>query len=308
MSDPSPNVPGMTDPTPHSSDMDLDASTAAAWSEFTQELVELIGEEGSRAVGIFVEEGAATVNRLRIDCENSDVFLLLRGNVGLPPHLRLTRAAMAQARRRGWSRTTGASKHYARYFRADAATDAADAVTTALIEVLGVVHPAFLTIENLARTSPRASRKPVTPKRGPIPLAASVTPTDSRHLDRLVEEALGAVLGREVHRSECGEIEMKVGDTTFNVGWSTDQLTVPMTALITPAVSDVGHALAVINDLNRFPQSIRFVLHEWAVVAHLDFPASRFDGALLVNELANLCELVIEQGPTIAARLEGNPG
>ena len=307
MSVPSSNVPGMTDPTPHSSETDLDATTAAAWSQFTEELVELIGEEGSLSVGIFVEEGSATVNRLRIDCEDGDVYLLLRGNVGLPPSLRLSRAAMAQARRRGWIRAAVANKHYGRYFRSDAAVAAADAVTAALIGVLGVVHPAFLTVEDLAPTPPAASPKPVAPhpRRGPIPLAAGVRPTDPRHLDRLVEETLGAVLGHEVSRGECGEIEIEAGDGSLSVGWSSNRLTVPMAALIATAVSDVGHALAVVNDLNGRHWGARFVLRGRAVVARLDFPASRFDGALLVDELENLRALVIEQGPAIAARLEG---
>ncbi|PWD51191.1 hypothetical protein C8046_11570 [Serinibacter arcticus] len=297
----------MTDPSPHSSETDLDASTATAWSQFTEELVELIDENGSRSIGIFVEEGAATVNRLRIDCEGDDVFVLLRGNIGLPPALRLSRAAMAQARRRGWMRAAVASKHYARYFRADAAAEAADAVTTALVEVLGVLHPAFLTVDDLPETPRSVAPEPVAPRprRGPTPLASGVRPTDARHLDRLVEETLGAVLGREVRRGECGEIEIEAGDASVDIEWSTARLIVPMTALITTAVDDVGHALAVVNDLNRFHQGVTFVLHGRAVVARLDFPASRFDGALLVNELANLCDLVIEQGPAIATRLEG---
>lgn len=301
----------MTDPAPHSPETDLDAATAAAWFAFIDTLTALIEQQGSRAIGVFVEEGPATVNRIRLDQADGDLWVILRGNTGLPPSLRLSRSAMAHARRLGWSRASSASRHYARYFPATTARTAAFAIATALSEVVGVLHPAFVSLSDDLRpiaptrpaASPRAQRPSPSPAMATAPRASGLRPTSPRHLDRLVESTLGTVMGRELRRSECGEIDIDVDGGTVYVEWSTDRLVVPLVTPLATSVAGGAATLAVVNDLNRYFRGITFVLEGRSVVARIDHLANPFDGDLLVNHLSLLCALVTDHGASIAERL-----
>ena len=319
MSDPTSTVHEVTDSSPHSPGMDspqidLDASTAHAWLAFTERLARLIEQQGPRAIGVFVEEGAATVNRVRIDAEGDTIWVMLRGNAGLPQVLRLSRGAMARARRLGWSRASSASKHYVRLFSANDAGDIAREVSTVLNDVVGVLHPAFLTLVddlNPAGSSPSVAAPSGTTAPPPPPsahppavLASGVRPSGPRHLDQLVDETLTSVLGRPIERSECGEINIEVGESTVYVHWSTSELVVPLVTPLAASMTGVGHALAVVRELNPSHRGITVLLDGRTVVARIYLPANPYDGELLIGQLSRLCDLVLDHGAEIAQRLQ----
>lgn len=320
MSDLCPTVREVTDSSPHSPGMDspeidLDASTASAWLAFTERLAGLIEHQGERAIGVFSEEGAATVNRIRIDADRGDVWVMLRGNAGLPQALRLSRSAMGRARRLGWSRASSVSKHYMRFFSERAPIEVAREVATVLSEVIGVLHPAFLTLVddlNPAATAAAGAppsgttaitTSPAQPTKAA--LASGVRPTGPRHLDQLVDRTIAAVLSRSIQRSECGEIDIEVGESTIYVEWSKSELVVPLVTLLAHPVADGGEALVVVNDLNQIHRGITFVLEGSAVVARIYVPGSPYDGELLIGQLSRLCDLVIDHGDAIARRVSG---
>ena len=321
MSEVGSTVREVTDSSSHTPEIDLDASTASAWLAFTERLAGLIEQQGDRAIGVFSEEGTTTINRIRIDSDGKEVAVMLRGNAGLPQVLRLSRGSMSRARRLGWSRASSVSKHYTRFFSDRAASEVAREVATVLSEVIGVLHPAFLTlVDDLDPAANQRSHEPPThatasdPTAIPAspaqpttsPLASGVRPSGPRHLDQLVDQTLAAVLGRQIQRSECGEIDIEVGESTVYVEWSTSRLVVPLVTLLAAPVDDVAKALVVVNHLNQIHRGVTVVLEGRAVVARIDVPANPYDGELLIGQLSRLCDLVIDHRAAIARQLRAN--
>ena len=241
---------------------------------------------------------------------------MLRGNAGLPQALRLSRSAMGRARRLGWSRASSVSKHYMRFFSERAPIEVAREVATVLSEVIGVLHPAFLTLVDdlnpaataAAGASPSGTTAIPTSPAQPTKaaLASGVRPTGPRHLDQLVDRTIAAVLSRSIQRSECGEIDIEVGESTVYVEWSTSRLVVPLVTLLAAPVDDVAKALVVVNHLNQIHRGVTVVLEGRAVVARIDVPANPYDGELLIGQLSRLCDLVIDHRAAIARQLRAN--
>jgi hypothetical protein len=256
-----------------SAGVDLDRVTTKAWRRFRRELADRIADLGQgEAFGVAVETAvdapaAGGAPYVQFCGGKGDIVL---GEVSGNRYLHAAHRLDKQARRRlgeiGWARPR--PKHGVYNYRAEVDQSHADQLAvmavTALYEVFGVTHPAFL------GGDVRIGDDPDLPHADTVELPdepLATTPVGRRHLDQLVDQALIPFLGRVPNRDDDGDIPVASGTAVVFVRTLPHAPLIRIWAEVAVEVSDPDRAKFEVAVLNRERPFAKFVLIDDRVVA-----------------------------------------
>jgi len=179
----------------------------------------------------------------------------------------------------------------------------------ALRDVFGVVHPVFLSADNLAQDDeaapdhgmPSSQPSPVSDPDEPI----AVFPGDRAHLRSLVDEALTPFFGHAPEHDEDGDIPVSSGSAVVFVMVPEGVPAIQLFAPLLCDVTDPDRAAFEVAVLNRDLSFIKFVATGDHVTACLYVPAWPFAPEHLRMMLAVMVEKVGEIGDDLVARVGG---
>jgi len=291
--------------------VDLDRITKKAWRRYRREFADRIADLGpGEVVHVAVE---ATVEDPTPGCapylqvrrgEGDRVLGEVSGNRYLHTAHRLDKQARRRMEEIGWSRPR--PKHGLLNFRAEVDQSHADQLAvmavTALYEVFGVTHPAFLVGDVRIGEDPDLPQAD-TAELPDEPLA--VTPVGREHLDQLVDQALEPFLGQVPSRDDDGDIPVVSGTAVVFVRTMPHAPLIRIWAEVAVAVSDPDRAKFEVEVLNRDRPFVKFVLVDDRIVALVHLPASPFTPEHLRQTLAMMCELADEVDDDLAVRVSG---
>ena len=294
-----------------SASMDLDRVTTKAWRRFRRELADRIADLGQREVlGVAVE---TAIDEPQSGCapylqfcggEGDTVLAELSGNRYLHAAHRLNKEARRRLGEIGWSRPR--PKHGVFNYRAEVDQSHADQLAvmavTALYEVFGVTHPAFL------GGDVRIGDDPTLPKADTVevpeePLATA--PAGREHLDQLVDQALVPFLGQVPNRDDDGDIPVVSGTAVVFVRTLPHAPLISIWAEVAVEVSDPDRAKFEVAVLNRDRPFAKFVQIDDRIVAQVHVPAYPFVPEHLRQTLAMMCGLADEVDDDLAVRVSG---
>ena len=245
--------------------------------------------------------------------EAGAVHVEVASNQCLAPRFRMPKPARQRLRAQGFHKPTGEGlPNYWARFPLDQVQDAALLLVTALREVYGVEHPAFLTTEHAAlagylRDGGGPARESL-PEREPpmrpwVPAPGedlAAYPEDVDDLQRQIADALLPMVGQVPEPDEDGDVGILAGRRSVvfvRPAGPLPQVVVHSTLVV--GVADRKAARAAVANLNRSYPGIQFVLVGGLIDACVVLPATPFVPAHLrvtVDRLVNLL-------PTIDADL-----
>ena len=291
--------------------VDLDRVTTKAWRGFRHELADRIadlepGEVLKVAVEAAVDEPESGCAPYIQFCRGEGVSVL--GEVSGNRYLHVAHHLDKKVRRRlteiGWSRPK--PKHGLFNFRAEVDQSHADQLAvmavTALREVFGVMHPAFLVGDVGVGEDPD------------LPYADTVEPPDEplattsdglEHLDQLVGQALLPLLGQVPNRDDDGDIPVVSGTAVVFVRTLPHAPVIMVWAEVVVKISDLERAKFEVEVLNRERPFAKFVLVDDRIVAQVHLPAAPFVPEHLRQMLAMMCALADEVDDDLAVRVRG---
>jgi len=294
-----------------SASVDLDRVTTKAWHQFRRELADRIADLGPGQVLEVVVEAAVDETEaggapyLQFCGGEEDIVL---GEVSGNRYLHAAHRLDKQARRRlgqiGWARPR--PKHGVFNYCAEVDQSHADQLAvmavTALREVFGVTHPAFLVGDV------RIGDDPDLPHAVTVELpdeSLATTPVGREHLDQLVDQALVPFLGQVPNRDDDGDIPVVSGTAVVFVRTLPHAPLIRIWAVVTVEVSDPDRAKFEVEVLNRDRSFAKFVLVDDRIVVQVHLLASPFVPEHLRATLAMMCELVDEVDDDLAVRVSG---
>jgi len=294
-----------------SASVDLDRMTTKAWRRFRRALADRIadlepGEVLEVAVEAAVDEpesGCAPYLQFRRG-EGDSVLGEVSGNHYLHDAHRLDKEARQRLTEIGWSRPK--SKHGLFNFLAEVDQSHADQLAvmavTALHEVFGVTHPAFLMGdvrigEDLGLPNADTVELPDEP--------LATTPVGREHLDQLVDQALVPFLGQVPNRDDDGDIPVVNGTAVVFLRILPHAPLIKIWAEVSVEVSELDRAKFEVEVLNRERPLAKFVLVDDRIVAQVHLPAVPFVPEHLRQMLAMMCELADEVDDDLAVRVSG---
>lgn len=294
-----------------STSVDLDRATTTAWRLFRRELADRIAYLGAgEGLQVAVEAAIDAPNFGRAPylqfCrdEGDNVLGEASGNRNLHTSHRLDKAARRRLAEIGWSRPR--PKHGLFNFQAEVDQSHADHLAvmavTALREVFGVRHPAFLVGDVGIGEDPGLPCAD-TVELPDEPLAT--TPDGREHLDQLLDQALLPLLGQLPNRDEDGDIPVVSGTAVVFVRILPHAPLIKIWAEVAVEVSDLEHAKFEVEVLNRDRPFAKFVLVDDRIVAQVHLPAAPFVPEHLRQTLAMMCELADEVDDDLAVRVSG---
>jgi hypothetical protein len=294
-----------------SASVDLDRVTTKAWRRFRHELADRIADLGpGEVLGVAVE---AAVDEPESGCapyiqfwrgEGDSVLGEVSGNRNLHAAHRLDREARRRVAEIGWSRPR--PKHGLFNFRAEVDQSHADQLAvmaiTALREVFGVIHPAFLVGDVWIGEDPDLPyADPVEPPQEPL----ATTSDDREHLDQLVDQALLPQLGQVPNRDDDGDICVVSGTAVVFVRTLPHAPVIMIWAEVVVEVCDLDRARFEVEVLNRERPFAKFVLEDDRIVAQVHVPAAPFVPEHLRQMLTMMCGLADEVDDDLAVRVRG---
>lgn len=294
-----------------SADVDLDRATKKAWRRFRQGLAERIsGLEPDEFIGVVVEtaagdtgaECAPYVQILRAGAD--EVIGEVSGNHYLSQAHRLSKDDRRRLVEIGWSRPTPKAGLF--NFRVEVDLSYADQVAamtvSALREVFGVPHPAFLVSDVGIDEDPDLPSVD-TDAQADEPLA--VMPDGLEHLDQLVDQALVPFLGQVPKRDPDGDIPIICGTAVVFVQVLPHAPIIRIWAELVVQITDLDRARFEVAVLNRDRPFAKFVLIGDKVVGQVHLPAAPFAPAHLRETLSMMCNLAEEVDTDLAIRVSG---
>ncbi len=294
-----------------SANVDLDRVTSKAWRRYRRELADRIADLGQRDVlAVAVEAaidapGAGGAPYVQFCGGEGDIVLgEVSGNRYLHASYRLDKDARRRLGEIGWARPR--PKHGVFNYRAEVDQSHADQLAvmavTALREVFGVTHPAFLVGDVRIGDDPDLPHDD-TAEVPDEPLATN--PLGRRHLDELVDQALVPFLGQVPNRDDDGDIPVVSGTAVVFVRTLPHAPLIRIWAEVAVEVSDPDRARFEVGVLNRDRPFAKFVLVDDRVVAQVHLPVSPFVPEHLRQTLAMMCELADEVDDDLAVRVGG---
>lgn len=170
---------------------------------------------------------------------------------------------------------------------------AAGVIVMALRDVLGVVHPSFL------------SGTPISWVPDQLPMA-NPRPTGPEHLKSLIDQTLIALTGEEPERDEDGDIPIRTGHSIAYVMPHPTEPVIRMVALVVDDVRDPVAAENAITRLNRKVGGAKFILKGDRIAATFELIASPFVPEHLELALSRFCDIVAEHDLGLAHRCGGH--
>jgi hypothetical protein len=294
-----------------SADVDLDRATKKAWRRFRQELGERIsGLERDEFIGVVVETaagdaGAECAPYVQILRDGADeVIGEVSGNHYLSQAHRLSKQDRRRLTEIGWSRPT--PKEGLFNFRVEVDLSHADQVAamtvSALREVFGVPHPAFLVSDVDIDEDPDL---PCVEADAQADEPLAVMPDGREQLDQLVEKALVPFLGQVPKRDQDGDIPIICGTAVVFVQVLPHAPIIKIWAELAVEITDLDRARFEVAVLNRDQPFAKFVLIGDKVVGLVHLPAAPFVPVHLRETLGVMCHLAEELDTDLAIRVSG---
>ena len=283
--------------------VDLDAMVEASWHTFQQEYAATLGQlrAGEYLVASVFHggEGIGVVPSVLAFPGADEIRLVVPGNDVLSCAYRLTRSELAMLRKLGLRRDEGRRAAYRLAISSDRVDEAASVATAALRTVFNVRHPAFLEGGGFA----------VEHRQNPEALAAEplvgVYPEGPGHLDCLIIEVL-ELLGDTVPIPvQDGFFRVTEGPATVFVRSFACAPTVYAYAPLVRSIADRLAAQRLVASLGRKHPQLGFLLDDDSLIVSADMDAMPFDAFQLRLLIMHMLDVVLEQGPRLAARLGG---
>lgn len=294
-------------------DFDIDRSTDDAWDAFGVRLSEVLSmmDDGAELTlgtlapdddaSPFIEYECPALGRLEAQASSNAV---------LADDYQLAAPQLAQMESLGWiSPSAESSENFTSDWSQDQTDDLARLSVATMRDVYGVLHPVFLTADQLAELlQPQGPTEP--PYRPSAPMVGgadeqAVMPADAAELDRLVGTELARIYGQEPFHDSEGDYAIRVGSTMVFVRIPSDAKEVIAFSAVVHDVTGRSRAAEVLNDLNSESRWVRFWLLRDKVFVSMSALARPFVPAhfhQVVHEVASVADSIDNH---LAATLRG---
>lgn len=268
-----------------------------AWREFRQALADRISEQEDSdhilwELDVPERFEHPTGPYVQVDATRAEVS----SNRVLDEKFRLGKLERGMLRALGWQRPD--KKHLNYWVDVDTAyaDQVADMLVSALRDVFGVVHPAFL----VDRYAEEAADPVGSPS---LPIAAFPEGTDE--LNDFVDIALGADMGepRPV-RDDDGDLPYRSGTAMVFVRVLPDAPVIHLFSELVVEIEDLDAAEFEVAVLNR-DFDFKFVLRDTRIIMSVDVPAWPFAPEQLRLTLDRMCTLAPKLDGDLAHRVSG---
>ena len=293
-------------------DFDIDRSTRQAWDAFGGRLSEVLSMMDSGAelrLGMLAPD-ADESPFIAYDCPALGRLVAhASSNAVLADDYQLAASQLAQMEELGWSSPTAdGSENFSGEWSQDQTDELAGLSVATMRDVYGVLHPVFLTADQLADVL-----QPPGPSEPPYRAAAladtpdthAVMPTDAAGLDRMVGVELARIYGSEPFHDSEGDYAIRVGSTMVFVRIPSDAKEVIAFSAVVHDVSGRSRAAEVLNDLNSESRWVRFWLVRDKVFVSMSALAQPFVPAhfqQVIHEVASVADSIDDH---LAATLQG---
>ena len=296
-------------------DFDIDRSTDEAWDAFSGRLSEVLSMMDSGAelrLGVlgpdedgspFIAYACPAMGRLVAHASS---------NAALADEYQLAPGQLAQMEQLGWSSpSTESGENFTSEWSQERTDELASLSVATMRDVYGVLHPVFLTADQLADVlqPPGPSEPPYLSSSSPpeeeVSDTHAVMPADAAELDRLVGAELLRIYGSEPFHDSEGDYSIRVGSTMVFVRVPSDAREVIAFSAVVHDVSGRSRAAEVLNDLNSESRWVRFWLLRDKVFVSMSTLAKPFVPAhfrQVVNEVASVADTIDDH---LAAALQG---
>ena len=285
-------------------DFDIDRSIAQAWADFQgrlSEIISLIDSSGDLTISsgsiedVSQPSPAVGSPLLRFSCEGGDLVRCeAAGNVSLTPDFQLTPGQQEAMVRLGWNPPDSSVEpgNFWAERRQDESDQLSELAVAALRDVYGVQHPIFLAPDQLAEVlhpSPTPIEETPTLNGGRPTLSQS----DRRHLNDMVDSELTTMFGHPPMRDAEGDVAIRVGSTMVFLRTAVDGQEIMLFAAVVHDVSGRSRAAEVLNDLNVEARWVKFklvrdrVFVTYSLLAQPFVPAHLHQAVRIVSEVAD---------------------
>lgn len=263
---------------------DLDALTERAWKSFREVLAEALDALADGAAvlieldAVTEEDGVAPY--VRVVRDGGSFGVRAPGNEVLAEGFRLAKPVRRTMRELGLAKpAAGAPERWADVpvRRVD---EVAHLVMTLLRDVYGVIHPVFLTSDDLGLSGRdgegEGSAGTPSAQSAADDEPPAVFPVDRGHLDSLIDDALTPVLGQAPARDDDGDVGIRNGSAVVFIRSQGRNPVIQLFAEMVLDVTDSDAALHEVNVLNRDVRGVKFALCDDRVIASIDLLALPF--------------------------------
>jgi len=293
-------------------DFDIDRSTEEAWGAFGGRLSEVLSmmDDGAElTLGMLAPDDDASPF-ISYDCPALGRLVAeASSNAVLSDDYQLAASQLAQMEQLGWSSPSAdSSRNFTSEWSQDQTDKLAELSVATMRDVYGVLHPVFLTADQLADVL-----QPPGPSEPPYPPASqalgsdtrAVIPADAAELDRLVGLELTRIYGAEPFHDSEGDYAIRVGSTMVFVRIPSDAREVIAFSAVVHDVTGRSRAAEVLNDLNSESRWVRFWLLRDKVFVSMSALARPFVPAhfqQVIHEVASIADSIDDH---LAATLQG---
>ena len=294
-------------------DFDIDRSTRQAWDAFSGRLSEVLSMMDGGAeltLGVLAPDDDASPF-IEYECPAlGRLVAQASSNAALADDYQLAAPQLAQMEELGWvSPSADSSENFTSAWSQDQTDELAVLSVATMRDVYGVLHPVFLTADQLADVlqPPGPSEPPYRSSAQPAggPDTRPVMPADAAELDRLVGIELARIYGSEPFRDSEGDYAIRVGSTMVFVRIPSDAREVIAFSAVVHDVSGRSRATEVLNDLNSESRWVRFWLLRDKVFVSMSALAQPFVPAhfqQVIHEVASVADSIDDH---LAATLQG---
>jgi hypothetical protein len=294
-------------------DFDIDRSTDEAWDAFGGRLSEVLSMMDGGAeltLGMLAPDDDASPS-IAYQCPAlGHLVAEASSNATLADDYQLAAPQLEQMEDLGWtSPSADSSENFISQWSQDETDELAGLSVATLRDVYGVLHPVFLTADQLADVlqPPGPSEPPYSAGARPVDDldARALMPADAAELDRLVGAELARIYGSEPFHDSEGDYAIRVGSTMVFVRIPSDAKEVIAFSAVVHDVSGRSRAAEVLNDLNSESRWVRFWLLRDKVFVSMSALAQPFVPAhfqQVIHEVASVSDSIDDH---LAATLQG---
>ena len=294
-------------------DFDIDRSTDEAWDAFSQRLSEVLSmmDGGAELTLGMLAADDDTAPFIEYECPAlGRLVAQASSNAVLADDYQLAATQLAQMEALGWvSPSAESSANFTSEWSQEQTDELAVLSVATMRDVYGVLHPVFLTADQLAdvlqpQGPDEPPYRPATPQLD-HPDTQAVMPEGAEELDRLVGVELTRLYGSEPFHDSEGDYAIRVGSTMVFVRIPADAREVIAFAAVVHDVSGRSRAAEVLNDLNSESRWVRFWLLRDKVFVSMSALAQPFVPAhfrQVVHEVASVADSIDDH---LAATLQG---
>ena len=294
-------------------DFDIDRSTDEAWDAFGGRLSEVLSMMDGGAeltLGTLAPDDDASPF-IAYECPAlGRLVAQASSNAVLADDYQLAAPQLGQMEELGWlSPSADSSENFTSEWSQEQTDELAVLSVATMRDVYGVLHPVFLTADQLADVlqPPGPSEPPYRSSSQPADGADThaVMPADAAELDRLVGVELARIYGSEPFHDSEGDYAIRVGSTMVFVRVPSDAKEVIAFSAVVHDVTGRSRAAEVLNDLNSESRWVRFWLLRDKVFVSMSALARPFVPAhfqQVVHEVASVADSIDHH---LAATLRG---